>query len=141
MAPPSTARPQRCGDGEDDGGGLREGEAADGGDAEVVADDHRQRRQPHQVGEHQVAEVVVVDRVAAHPRIGRRHAVGAQQAVEEGEVHVLLGAEDVGRHPALEDEEQKADRPQPVVAHELAPAAAAQPVAERRALHERQRQR
>ena len=51
----------------------------------------------------EVAQVVVVDRLAGEPRIRRRDGHRARAAGEEGDVHRLLGAEDLGGVSAQPD--------------------------------------
>ncbi len=69
--------------------------AADQSDDQVVADlerqpAHRQRHRPQQS-----SPVVVRQRLAGEPHVGRRKSLGSQQAREDAEVHGLFGEGDL----------------------------------------------
>lgn len=107
---------------------FAERQAADRDHAEVVGDVIAHRGQAGEVGEHQVPEVIIVERLARHPHVLWRHYLGACQGVEKREVHELLGAEDLGPERPLPGEKDEPHGPEQVVGEERTPARTAQPV-------------
>ncbi|OQA39739.1 MAG: hypothetical protein BWY52_03057 [Chloroflexi bacterium ADurb.Bin325] len=64
--------------------------------AHVEPDGRIHPAQPDEQAEHDVAEVVVADGVAGEPGVLRREEAAVQHAVDEGELHRLFRAGDVG---------------------------------------------
>jgi hypothetical protein len=100
---------------------AREDDRSDRREREVVGDLRRDPGEAGEVREQEMAEVVVVDRMAGEPRILRRDRGRADDRVEEREVHELLRAEDLRTERAHEREEEERRREPELAEDELAP--------------------